>query len=256
MFAQYRNLKNYNSLSDEELLKKVKEKIALSKFDKDFDIDDLFTDNKDKKLAKALRNKYLEQNTIENISEKQDLRQVIFYEILAKRYQEEINKQHSADAMIPSKGLMEGLQKITLEISRLKSCLGLDKKEEQENDALKALQLLKKRFLNYVQRNQGSFTKVCPHCSKPVLWMFRTDKYDVKKHPFFDDERTLTNPTLLRLLGEGKITKKDVADILDTSVYTIDWILKHTKQTVESLKLPDNTQITYPEENIETIKFQ
>lgn len=233
VFAQYRNLKNYVSLSDEVLLRKVREKIALDKFDEDLNIDDLFSDVKEKKLAKILRNKYLEQNTIENISEKQDLRQVIFYEILANRYQEEINKQHTEKAIIPSKGLMEGLQKITLEISRLKSCLGLDKKQEQENDALKALQLLKKRFLNYIQRNQGSFTKVCPHCSKPVLWMFRTDKYDVKKHPFFDDERNLTNPTLMRLLDEGKITKKDYADIFDTSIYEVDYILKHRKQAVE-----------------------
>lgn len=229
-FDRYRNLTQYVSLSDEELLKKVKEKIALDKYDSDLNINDLFPDVKDRKLAKALRNKYLDQNTIENISEKQDLKQVIFYEIMAKKYQEEIAKQQSEGAVIPSKGLMEGLQKITLEISRLKSCLGLDKKEEQESDALKAIQLLKKRFLNYVQRNQGSFTKICPSCSKPILFMFRTENYDAKKHPFFDDERMLTNKTLLRLLDEQKITKQDLADIFDTSIYTVDWILKHKKK--------------------------
>jgi len=241
LFRTYRNLIQYKKFSDEELSKKVKEKIKSDKFEAELDLKGLFDDAKDLKNAKSLRDRYLKDNTIENISEKQDLKQLIFYEILATRYQKEINSLSKEGAGIPPKQTIEMLNKITVEISRLKSCLGLDKKEEQESDALKALQLLKKRTINYISRNQGSFSKACPHCSKMILWMFRTDKWDAKKHPFFNDERILTNPILLGWLKDGKITKEELAKFLDVSVNYIDWIIKHQKQEFDSQEFQSGT---------------
>jgi len=214
-----RNLAQYKGLSDEEIIKRVEGN------EDDDDITNLFLDKKEKKLAKKFQKKYLEDYTIENISDINTLKQLIYLEVLNLRLQETINAKSKAKEYISDK-LIKSIHDNIKEISNLKDRLGLSKIKDDLNksDAYKALDTLKKKFKVWREKNQGSRTAICPHCGKMILFKIRTDKYDAQKHPFFKD-RILHNTHLIKLLSQGKITKEDIALILETSPHYVDWLL-------------------------------
>ena len=53
--------------------------------------------------------------------------------------------------------------------------------------------------------------------------MIRTDKYDEKKFPFFQD-KVLCNPKLHKLWKEGRITREEYAEIMGTSPDYPSWL--------------------------------
>ena len=55
--------------------------------------------------------------------------------------------------------------------------------------------------------------------------MMRTDKYEEKKHPFFED-KVLCNKELHSVYEKGLISKEQYAKILGTSPDYIDWLSK------------------------------
>lgn len=235
--------------------KEVKESKEIEK-DGDIDISSMFTDKNERKLAKELLNKYLKDYVIETISDKNTLIQLVYLEILhTYRLQTLINSTYKDTSNIPLQ-LVDTLHKNINQITMLKEKLGLSKgkKEEAQSEPFKALQLLKKKFKQWRENNQGSRTIICPHCAKLVLLKIRTEAWEAIGHPFFKD-RILGNEHLIRLYKEGTIKKEDVAKVLCVSDDYIDWLIKRWKieEPIESISIVEDSNSFPVEEQTKTI---
>jgi len=222
-------LVQYRNKSDGELRKIAETLIIKGKKRDDLNVSDLVIDDTEKKLAKELLDKYLKDYTIETISDKNILKQLIYLEVLNTRLQIKLNK-YSEEDNNDDKDLVkviEVVHKNLTQIINLKSQLGIIGNKKKENDA-DVLATLKKKFKNYLKENQASRTIVCPYCSQMVLLKIRTTAYDAQKHPFFRD-RILYNDHLVNLVIKGTLTKEDVAQILECSPDYIDWLITKWK---------------------------
>jgi len=176
----------------------------------------LFTKKKDIESAKALASKYLADYAIEGESDRNMLRQVIYLEVFHRTLQKAANDYDKGAGSVPLQ-VLEALHKNINQIVSLKEKLGILKKNtKDEKEGFKALKLLEKKFKAWEAENQGSRTMICPHCGKMVLLKILMDKWEALKHPFFVD-RILANRHLIRLFKEKKITKRDIALVLNTS---------------------------------------
>ena len=98
------------------------------------------------------------------------------------------------------------------------------------------------------EKNQGTRSLICPHCQKMVLLKIRTDKYDAQSHPFFED-RVLSNPHLIKMYAEGKISVEDVAKVLEVSVdYVNPWLINKWKSHPKYEKMIQKIKVREEEE--------
>jgi len=205
---QLRNLVQYKDLDDSSLDEIIDAKKNATP---DFDISDIFVEKEDKKLGTKLANKYLRDYQMETVSDNNSLKQLIQLEILNMKLQKQLTRVQAGEKTnISLERLINAIHNNISRISELKDRLGMTK---AKRDASKA------------EENQGSRTIVCGHCGKMILLKIKTDKYDSQKHPFFKD-KVLYNKHLMKLFSEGKITKDDVAEILETSPFYVDWLLE------------------------------
>jgi hypothetical protein len=221
---QYSALGAYKHLSSQELRETAETKVRLARLLRDLEIDTLFDDDDEKNEAVNLAEKYFNDYVFEFVSDKNTLKQLIFLEVLNKRIQRNLNEFYKDSQSVPTQ-IMEGLHKNLIQIIELKKILGLTKsdKEVGSSEANQALDLLKKKFKAWRKLNQGSRTIICPHCSKMVMLRIKTDAWEAQGHPYFID-RWLGSIPLFNLYKAGKITKKDCAEVLQTSEDYIDWI--------------------------------
>jgi DNA-directed RNA polymerase subunit RPC12/RpoP len=179
------------------------------------------------KWGKKRFDNYKENYHIEQLSDLQLLEELVYREALQERYKKRIaevdkkneeskGKKHSSSHIVNS--LNENLEQILL----LKDKLGLFE-ARQNDEGYTALARLKKKFKKWLEENQGSRTFRCPHCSQMIMLKIRTEAWEAMKHPFFKD-LILSNKSLWNLYKEGKITKKDVSDVLGVSPDYVDWL--------------------------------
>jgi DNA-directed RNA polymerase subunit RPC12/RpoP len=224
-----KNLDQNKTLNPEELkqlaIEEIENKERLKSVKEDLDIEDMFIDTDETKIAKKLLKKYINTYTIETISEQNTLKQLVFLEVFNIRIQTELNNYHKEEQPSPPK-LVESLHSNLNQISALKDKLGIskDKQKQTQGEGYAVLDTLFKKWKKWRDENQGSRTLTCPHCGKMVLLKIRTDIWETQKHPFFKD-RILANPHLMELYKSGKITKRDVAEVLGTSVDYISWLI-------------------------------
>jgi len=123
--------------------------------------------------------------------------------------------------------LVDSIHKNLKEIAANKERLGLigKEKEQKESDGFKILQNVKEKFKVWMENNQGSRSLVCPDCGKMVMLKIRMDKWIAQKHPFFKD-RFLANKHLMKLYLQKKLTKEDIAEVLEASPDYIDWLIE------------------------------
>lgn len=191
-------------------------------YDVELDVNSLFIDPKEKKLAKELLKRYLRDYTVETISDKNTLKQIIYFEVNHLRLQEHVNRFNEESKVVPMQ-LQKGMIENSNQILTLKNQLGLGNKEE--SDSFKAMELLKKKFKIWKDENNGSRNMLCPHCGKMTLLKIKMDCWDTVKHPFFKD-RVLANKKLLQMYKEGRISKVEFSEVLECSTDYIDFILK------------------------------
>ena len=171
-------------------------------------------------------NDYILNYHIDKFSDFMLLEELVKREVLQQRYYNKLGliagNTPETKNEIP-KHILSSLNENLEHILILKEKLGLFETKKNIDDAFQYVQILKKKFQNWMEENQGSRTLVCPHCSQMVILKFKTDCWDASKHPFFKD-RILLNQHLWKLCKEGKITKIDVANVLGTSTDYIDWL--------------------------------
>jgi len=243
--GQLRNLPQNRDLTDTQLTRKAEE-VEKTKSSK-IDIEKLFTDLKEKKLAKSLLGKYLQDYIVENISDRNILQQLIYLEVLQYRFQNDANKFHK-DAKATPSALVNQIHENLRMIMDLKKLL--DDRSGRKDDEIRTLNKLKKKFRIWLDENQGHRTMLCPHCAKMVLLRIKMDQWDPVKHPFFKD-RILYNEHLMYLYKKDKITKDDIAKILNCSDDFIDWVIQKVEKPngqklTEQNKIPEEPEAEKP----------
>lgn len=210
-----KNLKNYKSFSDEEL-----SPIAhINLIKREFKSNPIFSDANEQKMAEDKFRNYLENNEIENSSDIDTLKSLVFNEVFETRLQGELNKL-DADGKYPPDKLIKSLVDVQNQKSSLKIKLGIDKKEEEKDD-LSALQLLQKRVHKHIQENKNEFTLylpwTCEKCGHKDIESYliykRVKDFKAIKHPWFVG-RFLFNYELIKDVKDGKISKEDATRYL------------------------------------------
>ena len=215
---------NYSGAQDPALIRaEVKKRIAL----KDLAVDKLFSDIDEKKLAKDFAKRYLIEFTPKSISDKNNLKSVIYLEVLQFRLQAVMNDLTSQGSTAIPLNLVDSIHKNLKEIAANKERLGLvgKEKDEKESDGFKIIQSVKEKFKVWMENNQGSRSLVCPDCGKMVMLKIRMNKWIAQKHPFFKD-RFLANKHLMKLYLQKKLTKEDISEVLESSPDYIDWLIE------------------------------
>jgi DNA-directed RNA polymerase subunit RPC12/RpoP len=236
--AKLKNLNQYKDKTNDELetlvisqTDKAEQKETTIKEINAIDIEGLFSDIKEKRFARQLLNKYLEEFSIDNISDKSLLKELIYLEVFQK-----MRLQASADTFQKENGsvplqMLDSIHKNLDKIVQLKNSLGLSKNSNAEaNDAFNAFELLMKKAKIWREENQASRTLVCPHCSQMIMLKIRTHIWEAQKHPYFKD-RLLCNAHLIKLYKEKKLSAEDLALILETSPDYIDWMIEKWEKT-------------------------
>ncbi len=218
-----KNLVSFKKRSEEYILDKARE--LLEKEKSGIDMVSMFTNRKEIKRARILLEKYLEDYTIESISDKNTLKEVIYLEIVQQRLQEKLNEYYDKDSKAVPIQLVETIHKNSEAILKLKSSLGLNKEKEQRS-SIDVLSTMKIRFKQWLKQNQASRTLLCPHeeCGKMIMLKMKTEEWEAQKHPFFKD-RVLGNVHLVKLYLDKVITKDDVAKVLEASKDYVDWLV-------------------------------
>ena len=228
------------------------------------EIRDLFIDKDEKSLAKELVQKYLQDYTIETISDQNTLGQLVYLEILHLRLQRTLNtieENNSKDiklAIVPDK-LIDSFHKNLREIVNLKEKLGItrNKTQETQKDAFSYLETVKKKYQVWLKENQASRYLTCPYCAKSIMLKIKTDAWEALKHPWFKD-RILGNKRIVELFVQNIITKEDVAKIFDVSEDYASWLVaRWTKQGVLQKEGGEESQLEAnegPESGIENIE--
>ncbi len=226
------NLWQNKKLSDRELTAKTE--MVINAVDSKIDIDKLFTEKKEKKLAKELLRKYLKDYIMETVSDRNILSQLIYLEVMQFRFQKDANKFHKESKAMPAVLVNQIHENIRMIVDLKKL---LDDTSGKKDDETKVLTKLKRKYKIWLKENQLHRTMVCPYCGKMVLLKIKTDCYDAVKHPFFRD-RVLTNEHLMFMYLNNKITKLDVAKTLGTSEDYVDWLISKYSYKKETNGLP------------------
>lgn len=238
------NLPQYKNKTPEEIRAIVIEKVEkqVQKIEQDIGSlatkqeisDSLWLDDKEAKKAEMLYNEYKSNGHIEKLSDLNILKDVVYLEIVNERYKQNINicagneeKTHQV-----SKLLEVYLSSLTQLVALKDKLFG----KNEEKDFYQFHATLKKKFVLWRKENKGTRTRRCPHCSKEILFMIRLDEYlDPIKHPWYKS-RFLYNEHLFQLYIQGKLTKMDVAKVLQgkdvQSTDYVDWVLEKVQLLV------------------------
>jgi len=232
-----KNLRGLAGKNEIELIEMATDKIRKRKID--IDVNVMFKDKSEKAQAKSLLFKYMDDYTIESISDKNSIREVIYLEIVQQRLQDKLNEFYEQDQKAVPTQLIDTIHKNSDAILKLKNSLGLNK-GRQGKSTYDAFVHLKKRFKKWREENQGSRTIICPHCGKMVILKLRTKFWEAAKHPFFRD-KVLYNVHLFKLMSENKLNRDDVAKVLECSPDYVDWIIEKSR-TYETETVPTGTK--------------
>lgn len=185
-------------------------------------------DDVEKKWAQKQFKNYKKQYHISSLSDLSLLEELVYRESIQERYKqkiEDISKSKSVKEgnIIPS-GVLKSLDENLGQILILKERLGLFK--DEKGDEFKAFEILEKKAEIYRKEHMEEFKTTCPFCSEVFFLNIRTDKYVESKLKLYKN-KVLCNTGLWKVFKEGKITKVDMAEILNVSEQYIDWLEEH-----------------------------
>lgn len=215
-----RNMKQYKSLSDDEI-----EIIAKQKIEEEEVLNNLTfcIDDKEKEFAKKLLDDYLQQSNIENNADLDTLRQLIDLEVLVERMKSILKTEYiKANPSIPLQ-MVEQLRETEIQILEIKEKLGLVSKSKQPLTGTADWEALKKKALKYYETHAAETYCKCPYCSKLFRLLKRVDNLDPKQATMFKDN-ALYNKVMMGWYHTQRITKEELADAFGVSIEYIDYI--------------------------------
>lgn len=193
------------------------------------DVSGKFLDRKEQNTAKTLLKRYIEDYNLENISEQNTVKDVIYLEVIQQRLQQKMNDVHKDGIKAVPFEILELIHKNTEAIIKLKNTLGLNKAKQEKLRGYDAFEHYVNRHKVWREKNQASRTIKCPYCQKFYMLKMRTEAWEAQKHPFFMDT-TIYNRHLFAHLGESVLVSPAfIAAVLETSPDYINWVLKKIK---------------------------
>ncbi len=194
----------------------------------------------EKKVAKKRFDKYLKNYPgIDNLSDFQLLENLIFREILQEKFKTKIGyltkNKAVEDAQIIPVQIIKSLDENEEQILILKDKLGLFK-EKNIDDPYKEKEILEKKFEIYRKEHPEEFKTTCPFCSEIFFLNIRTDKFKESKLKLYKN-KVLCNFSLWQCYKENKLTKTDMASILNVSEDYIDWLKEKIYNKEENEKI-------------------
>jgi len=214
---KYKKLKQYSSLSEDEITKLAQDKIKEEEL---LESTSYLLKEDEKKFALNLLKKYTSEKDFESSSEKDTLNQLIYTQILVERIKKHLNTEFEKDAY-PLQ-ILEELRNLNDQVLKYKEVLKMDK-EKEESEWIEVWETLKKKALNYYEESKGENTLKCPYCQGIFHLLVRLDNKDIVKSSWFK-KSLLYNKKVFSLYHEKKITKDEAAEILGTSIAYVDYI--------------------------------
>ena len=242
--TEYRKLKGLKSLRDkpyEYILARAEANLRK----KSLDISKLFVDPEEASKARELLDKYLTDYSIETISDKNTLQEVIYLEVIQARLQAKMNEFYNADTKAVPTNVLEVIHKNSDAIIRLKNTLGLNRGKEKR-EAYDVLQHLIRRADKWRDENQGSRTLKCPKCSQFILLKIRTQAWEAQGHPFYKDTMLYNKALFEKYYGQTVVVNdKFIAEVLEVSEDFPAWVKQKSRPQEET-----NEQPTQPSDPI------
>jgi len=256
-----KNLKNFKDYSDNQIQRLAKINLKVKEF-RNQPLFDASSEEgaKEQELAEQKFKSYLEVHELESQSEIDTLRSLIYTEIFEYRIQNELNKI-AKEKKYPPEKLTSQLTEIQNQKLELKVKLGIDS-ENQNEDELTGLEILRKRFEKYINLNKEEFTLIVPYTCRQCgnedvemkLLRRRVKDFDCITHPWFVG-RWFWNYEILKDVKSGKISKEDAWRYLCSAskisvtksafskeycVDYIDYLLKNWAEIVDKNSLSEN----------------
>ncbi len=190
---------------------------------------------KEKQDAKERFNNYRKKYHFDSISDLQLLEELVYRESLQERYKKKIlaiaNKKEVKEENVVPTYVLRALDENLSKQLEIKDKLGLF--DTNKNDEYKAFEILEKKFEIWKEEHIEERKIVCPFCKEIFFLNIRTDKYIPSKLKLFKN-KVLCNEELWKLYKEeGKITKDDMAKILNVSPDYIDWLVEHIYKDIK-----------------------
>lgn len=217
---QIRHMKQYSKLNDEELTAIAQDQIQKSEI-----IDSLSfcLSKEEKSFAENLLKKYTDQASLENASDLDTLRHLIDTEVLAERIKSLLNVEYGkANPAIPLH-MVEQLASLNDQMIDIKEKLGLTKTNRDDLSWIQHWNKLEKKCLNYYKEHAAETYTKCPKCQNIYRLLMKVDDKEKVSATFFKGTK-IYNKKLFSLYHEKRLTDKEVAEILGTSIPYIDYI--------------------------------
>ena len=209
---RFKHLRQYKNLSEEDLEKAARDTL--------FSPEWTGLDKNEIKEAKKRFKLYKESYNIDSYSDYILLGELIYTEVLINRYKKLIKKIADTTGSLADAGTIRTLGELEDRALVIREKLGLltkEKKDEFINFLNKAKRYWKERGADLVGR--------CPHCGEMIHFAPNMKYFELHKFPFIKS-RILYNEHLINLYKAGKITIEDVAEVLETSVEYVKWVIK------------------------------
>jgi uncharacterized C2H2 Zn-finger protein len=220
-FNKLKSLNQYKTLSEEELYKVVDKKILEEELINSF----VGLNEIEKIKAIQLYDKYVTENSFENLAEKSSLTNLVYLEALNDRIKLFIEKEEKErNGAIPIQ-MVEQLISNNEQIMKLKDQLGMLKNKDNDSFLI-AWEELKRKALAYYNTHAGETFVKCPECQKLFRLLMKIDGLEVVKASFFKGT-SLYNTKLLKLYEDKRLTVEEVAEILEVHSKYIDFIFQN-----------------------------
>ncbi len=211
-----KHLGSYKNLSEGDIRDAAKALVEAKEVEEEMEINQLFTDSEEKKQAQTLLRKYLRDYSIETVSDRNTLKDLIYLEVLNSRLQQSINKSFNVEegkTVVPPKEMIRVIHANIEQVTTLKEKLGITRQKEQDKhkDPLAYIYLLQKKRKKWLEENQASRYMSCPHCGKSTLLKIKMDVWEAQKHPWFKD-RILGNDELIKSYKETLVALDKLKD--------------------------------------------
>ncbi len=228
-YNQLKGLRSMQGKSHEYILERAEARLRK----KNIDIS-IFTDKVEAERANSLLERYMADYTIETVSDKNTLQELIYLEVIQTRLQNKMNEFYDGETKAVPANLLTSLHQNSEAILKLKNSLGLNRGKDGKS-SYDVLQHLIKRAEKWRDENQGSRTLKCPKCQQFVLLKIRTDAWEAQGHPFYKDTMLYNKALFEKYYGKTVVINDEfISEVLEVSKDFPAWVKQKTRPPEEA----------------------
>jgi hypothetical protein len=222
----YKTLAPFKDKPLEDILLGIIKSLFIDTEDIEYKLGYLYTAVKNAEEKKFLIDRlkdYQTDFTFNSSTDLGDLRQLLSFELEMKRLQEQAANKDKSDLTV-----VKMMNEISDTLKELKTKLGISRSQRKtaSETAMEYLSRVKKSAAQYINEHRDEFLWKCASCGQTHLL--------ARRHSAYDEHGSIWNMKLIVLYNEGKITLKEVAEVLETSEEYIRLICKR-----KNIKLRD-----------------